>query len=233
MGRRWLVPALVLAIALLAVLSAALYLTRPVRLDLSAYKVTPIATDAEPEDLSSWSPDGKSIAYLKNLDGRDQVMVRNLSVPSATQLTRLASGVYNSAPFFSRDGEQIYFIAGQGRHSALWAIAAVGGEPREVLVPPGDILAATLSPDGKTLAFWMLYAEDGKGHRSLFLSSPPGAPPRKYEPEPFREESAYIPNYLRSAPDGSQIVLSSRPMLGDGWMWSIPWPNGSNVRPRG
>jgi serine/threonine protein kinase len=228
-GKRWPVLALLSVAVLLAGLSAALYLTRPSQLDLSTYKFTPVATDTEPEDFSSWSPDGNSIAYLKNIDGWNQVMVRNLNAPSATQLTRLPSGVYGSAPFFSRDGEQIYFIA-----RGLWAVAVVGGEPREVLSPPdaGGILAATLSPDAKTLALWLGYPEEGKRHRSLFISSPPGAPPRKYEPAPFREEGSYIPNYLRFSPDGSQIVLSSNPTLDEAWIWSIPWPGGPRVRPR-
>jgi serine/threonine protein kinase len=231
--RRWLVPALVSVLVLLVALSAALYLTRPARFDLSAYKFTPVATDAEPEDLNSWSPDGKSIAYLKNVDGRDQVMVQNLNSPPPTQLTRLPSGVYSSAPFFSRDGQQIYFIANKGVDSALWAVAVVGGDPREVLsFQSPALLAATLSPDGKTLAFWGVYVEGGKRYRSLFISSPPGAPPRKYQPAPFRSEGAMIPNYLRFSPDGSQIVLSARPAPGEGWMWSVPWPDGPNVRPR-
>jgi len=106
--RRFLVPALLSAVVLWAVAAAAWYLTRPASLDLSSYKFTPVATEAEPEDHSSWSPDGKSIAYLKNFDGFDQVMVRNLDAPVPTQLTRLATGVYDSAPFFSQDDEQIY-----------------------------------------------------------------------------------------------------------------------------
>src|SRR5579872_5841772 len=95
-------PALVSVAVLLAALSAMLYLTRPARFDLSAYRFTPIATDAEPESLSSWSPDGKSIAYLKTFDGRNQVMLRNLTAPAAIQLTRPPFSVSGMAPFFSK-----------------------------------------------------------------------------------------------------------------------------------
>jgi Tol biopolymer transport system component len=234
-GSRWLVPALASAVVVLAAVSAAMYFTRPGVVDLSAYKFSPIATDAEPEDLSSWSPDGKSIAYLKTIDGRDQVMVRNLDVPSPHQLTKLPSGVYSSTPFFSSDGEQIYFIVRNDvGPTALLAVAVVGGEPREVLQAQtgSQALAATLSPDGKTLAVWQVYQEGGKRYRSLFISSPPDAPPRRYQPAPFRSEAAYIPNYLRFSPGGSQIVVSTGPTLGDGWMWSIPWPDGLKSQPR-
>jgi serine/threonine protein kinase len=182
-GGRWLVPALAAAVVALAALLVALYLARPEPLDLSAYKFKPFATDAEVEELSSWSPDGKSAAYLKTVDGQPQVMVRSLDAPSPTQLTRLPSGVYGyAAPFFSPDGERVYFIASE----ALWSVAVVGGEPQEVLKAP--MYAAALSPDGKTLAFWQGYDEAGKRYGSVWISSPPGAPPRKYEPAPFRVE---------------------------------------------
>ena len=40
-------------------------ITRPAPLDLSAYKYTPFAIEAAEENNGVWSPDGKSIAYLK------------------------------------------------------------------------------------------------------------------------------------------------------------------------
>lgn len=107
---RWRLPALAASVVLLAALSAALYITRPAPLDLSAYKFKPFATDAEAESFSSWSRDGKSVVYLKTVDGQQQVMVRSLDAPLPTQLTRLPSGAYDSAPFFSPDGERVYFI---------------------------------------------------------------------------------------------------------------------------
>ena len=231
--RRFLTPALLSVIGLLAAAAVAKYLTRPAGSDLSSYKFKPLATDAEPEDYSSWSPDGKSIAYLKNFDGFDQVMVRNLQAPVPTQLTRLATGVYNSAPFFSPDGEQIHFIV--RNRTALSSVPVVGGQPREVMRfhEPDQILAATLSPDGKTLAFWRIYIENGRRCRSVFISSPPGAPPREYQPAPFRSTGAYIPNFLRFSPDGSHIILSTdrSPSDDGGGFWELPWPDGPNVRP--
>ena len=225
-GGRWLLPALAAAVVALAGISAALYITRPEQLDLSAYKFTPVATDGQVQQLGSWSPDGKSIAYLKTIDGQQQVMVRNLDTPSPTQLTRLPSGAFRSAPFFTPDGERVYFIAS----GALWSVAAVGGEPREVLRSP--MLAAALSPDGKTLAFWQPYEEAGKQYAGVWISSPPGAPPRKYEPAPFRVEGGYTPDYLRFSPGGSQIGLAAFRGRNAGWLWVLPWPDGPAVRPR-
>ena len=223
-GRRRLLPALY-AVVLFAGLFAARYLGRPEPLDLSAYKFAPFATDAEPETSGSWSRDGKSIAYLKAIDGRPQVMLRSMDAPSPVQLTRFPSGVYSwAAPFFSPDAEQVYFIA----DDRLWSVAAVGGEPREVLAAP--LQAAALSPDGKTLAFWQRYEEAGKQYFSVWISSPPGAPPRKYEPAPFRMDVGVFPNYLRFSPDGSKLGLATF-RVGGAWFWVLPWPDGPKARP--
>jgi hypothetical protein len=116
-----------------------------------------------------------------------QVMLRSLDASSANQLTRVASGVYQYAPpFFSPDGGRVYFVASR----SLWAVGAMGGEPREII--RGAVGTATLSPDGNTLAYWR-YSEAGKGYSGVWISSPPGAPPREYEPAPFRVEGNFIP----------------------------------------
>ena len=205
----------------------ALDLSRPQPFDPSTYRFRPVATDAEVENDGTWSPDGKSIVYLKFFGGRPQVMTRSLASGSATQLTRLQAGVNISNPFFSVDGERVYFVAG----GALWSVAAVGGEPREVLKQP-VIDAATLSPDGKTLALWRAYKEDGKTYTSVWISSPPGAPPRKYQPAPFLASSFLGPTSLRFSPDGKRIALATNRVAGERWVWSLPWPDGSKAEPR-
>jgi WD40 repeat protein len=90
--------------------------------------------------------------------------------------------------------------------------------------------AAALSPDGKTLAFWRGYEEAGKQYFSVWISSPPGAPPRKYEPAPFRMDVGVFPNYLRFSPDGSKLGLATF-RVGGGWFWVLPWPDGAKVQP--
>ena len=47
-------------------------------IDLAAYRFAPFANDHEPEAEAAWSPDGKSIAYLKMIAGIPQLMVRAL-----------------------------------------------------------------------------------------------------------------------------------------------------------
>jgi serine/threonine protein kinase/dipeptidyl aminopeptidase/acylaminoacyl peptidase len=227
--KRWLFPVIAAAFA---ALSVAMYFSRPEPLDLSKYRFTPVVAEAEPADYSSWSPDGKSITCMQSVNGPWQVMLRSLASPTPTQLTRMEAGVdHSSAPFFAKDGEQVYFIAG----GDLWTVAAVGGEPRVLFKQMREpILAPALSPDGKTLALWQSTKDDdGKTyHTSVWISSPPGAPPRRYQPAPFRIQGGYRPNVFRFSPDGSRIVLSSDRVAGEAMVWTLPWPDGPNAKPR-
>ena len=65
-------------------------------------------TDASP----SWSPDGKTIAFLSNRSGKVQVWLISAETNTATQLTTLPNGVA-AAPTWSPDGKHISFTARQ------------------------------------------------------------------------------------------------------------------------
>jgi len=66
---------------------------------------------------------------------------------------------------------------------------------------------------------------------TVWISSPPGAPPRKYTPAPFEATGPLIPDYLRFSPDGSMIGLSIS--TGEGpQFWILNWPDGSEAKPR-
>jgi eukaryotic-like serine/threonine-protein kinase len=223
--RRWLTPLAVVIFGALAVVFAVLWFTRPQALDLSRYRYTPFATDAEPEINPSWSPDGRSIAYLKRI-GRDyQLMLRALDAPVPVQLTKMPDGVYadpGNRPIWSPEGNRIYFIGAQP--ATLWSVGVAGGEPREVF--PGTLLAAaSLSGDGKTLALWRVIREEKKTSASLWISSPVGAPPRKYEPAPFEVHAWYTNTSIRFSPDHAHIGLAID-NAAEPEFWVIPWPAG-------
>ena len=52
-------------------------------------------------------------------------------------------------PFWSSDGTRLYYLSLARDRDGLWSISAAGGEPEIVME---DVSAASLSPDGKTLA---------------------------------------------------------------------------------
>jgi Tol biopolymer transport system component len=191
--------------------------------NLDDYRLTPFATDAEPESSPAWSPDGKSIAYLKTVDGWSQVFVRTLGIDSPTQVTSLS--VDALAPMWTPDGARLMFLSG----GSLWSISRAGGEAELV---QKEARAATLSPDGKTLALWRTTTEGGKTVSTVWIASPPTTAPRQYVPAPFAVTASLTPNYVRFSPDGRQIAAA---FYGSGRLpeiWVLPFPDGPNASPR-
>jgi Tol biopolymer transport system component len=207
-----------IACASIAVAAIALLLTRkPGGPELASYRFTPLATAAQPQFGAAWSPDGQNIAYIRESPGRpDQILVRGMSSP-VPSVVASASGPRSL--FWSPDSARVYFVTDGG----VWSVSRGGGQQQLVL--KGDYFCATLTPDGKTMALWLTVGEADKSEPKVWLSSPPGAAPRKYEPVAFASQGSFTPVYLHFSPDGKQILLSltrgTTPQL-----WLLPFPEG-------
>jgi Tol biopolymer transport system component len=215
-GRR----ALPLATALLALTTlvlAVVLVTRPRASDVPTPHYSPFATDAEAESQPAWSPDGRSIAFVKRVDGRGQLFVRGLDADAALQLTRLQDDVLSV--FWWPDSSRIGYLSSDRQ---VWAIAAAGGTPE--LVQKGAVAAVAISPDGSTLATWRVGTPDGGSFANLFLASPATAAPREYTPAPFRTEVAASPNHLDFSSDGRTLLLSNFDPAIHPAIWRIPVP---------
>lgn len=67
-------------------------------------------TSKENASQAAWSPDGKSIAFVRAADGKPQIFLLRLDGGEAIQLTKHKYGA--SSPKWSPDGKQILFAAG-------------------------------------------------------------------------------------------------------------------------
>ena len=164
---------------------------------LDQYRFSPIATDAGYQASPSWSPDGKTLAYIASVNGVLQVFTKAPGSPTRSQVTR--RGFDCRDPFWSPDGTRLYFISQARDREGLYSISAAGGDPDLVME---DVYRAALSPDGKTLAF---FRDRGVGRIDLFLVSPIDSEPKPYTRQPFARASGYVEANLHFSPDGTKL----------------------------
>ena len=225
--RSWRFLALMAAAILAATVGALALTARSVllgsgTLNTTSHRFAPLVAEPANENSPSWSPDGKSVVYVAEIDGVRQVFTRSLGSAISTQITKFATDVL--APSWSSDGTRIYFTSQPMLGGGLYSVGATGGEPQLIMKDAG---AATVAPDGKTLAF----LRGVGGRRSLWTAAIPGGEPRPYQTSPFPQMFTRS-NSVEFSPDGGQIaVLVERqdgPSLSSE-LWVIPYPSG---RPR-
>jgi len=221
--RRWFWPATAGALAILLLLIGMKHLTEPQPIELANYRLTPFATDDEAQIAGAWSPDGKSIAYLRKCSGISQLMVRALRGRAPVQLTYSESPV--TALLWSPDSSLLYYATADG-DGELSAISPAGGKSTKIL---SGVQSAAISPDGKTLVVWKAVTHDGRTRGSVWISSPPGNAPVEYQPAPFAMNSSVSDNGLWFSPDGRTILLVTG--YDAAQLWLLPFPAG-NGQPR-
>ena len=218
--RRFVLQIAVAVLSLLLACAVFALLTMPRGVNLGSYRFTPLASESQREDMPVWSPDGKSIAYVRDvINAPNEIMVRNLNSLVPVLVARADA----RSVFWSSDGTRLNYVTDTG----VWSMSRAGGEP--TLILKGNYEDATLSPDGKALVLWLGKGEKDAKEPKLWVSSPPGAPPRKYEPVLFEEQGTFSPVYLRFAPNGGQILLGKPTAMGPE-LWLLPFPDGAAAK---
>jgi Tol biopolymer transport system component len=204
--------------------------------DTAALRFTPLATEPAYEGFPAFSPDGQTIAYAAESDGKLQIFTRRLSSSESAQLTRQAYDCRH--PFWSPDGQRIYYMSLAKDREGIWSVGASGGTPQLVVE---NATRGAISPDGRTLAF--LRDEnraDIVGTAALWLSTPSGTAPwtRESVEAAARRRGTFggghfIEGVLSFSPDGRKLGMCvvSEPLAESGWQfWIVPVPEGPEYR---
>jgi serine/threonine protein kinase len=163
--------------------------------NLGDYTLAPFAADSY---SPAWSPDGKSVAFVRrDENGEPQIVVRSSEGSATTELTAGASGA--GQPFWSRDGRRVFFGS-----APIRSVSVTGGEIRTEFP---DANAADVSPDGRTFALWRVIDTGGRVTASLW-TGPREGPFLPYKPAPLTMGSGTMPIVVRFSPDGTAILLS-------------------------
>ena len=199
------------------------------RADIDTTTFTPLTTDPGYEGMPAWSPDGKTIAYVADVNHTLQIFTRQRSSSASAQITQTP---YDCRyPFWSADGKRVYFISLARDHESLWSISAAGGTPQVMIE---NVTRAATSPDGATIAF--LRDEEPTnivGAVTLWFWTRTGGE-QKYQQFDRRRFSEAA---LSFSPDGRMLALSTVPRTINvppeerGWqLWVVPLPAGQPYR---
>jgi len=101
------------------------------------------------------SPDGRTIAFSSDRDGRPRIWLKQLAGGGEAALT---SGP-DDFPRFSPDGSQLLFTRTEGNKASLYRVPLLGGEPRKLVE---DVVDGDWSRDGRRIAFIRWAPEQGQ-----------------------------------------------------------------------
>lgn len=120
-------------------------------LDFSNAKLERL-TDSGKAFLPAISRDKKQIVYVFNDKGKDSLKLQNLATGSVTEVIPPTADAIISSPFFSKDGDYIFYrFYDGGKEGAIYQVPIYGGSPRKIV---GEVRSdASLSPDGDWLSF--------------------------------------------------------------------------------
>jgi eukaryotic-like serine/threonine-protein kinase len=165
--------------------------------------------DAQP----SFSPDGRSVAFLSNRSGQFEIWVGLVTGGSPVRITNDAN--LKARPHWSPDGSKIaYSRLNESGLWDVWTVPALGGTPRKLF---NNAVDAVWSPDGTSL----VYADAST--RRLWICNALGSNARALT-QPERQTIHLEPSFSR---DGRRIVFVRR---SSGPYGEIAWVDVSSGR---
>ncbi|HEX5577227.1 MAG TPA: protein kinase [Gemmatimonadaceae bacterium] len=115
------------------------------------------------------SPDGSHLAVSSEKNARTEVWSRDLVSGS---LTRLASeGTYSYRPFWSADGQRVFFSTDRLVNPSLYSVVADGSSPPQVAKENSRAIdEGQISADGK----WLIHRVGSGSGRDIYVSAVEG-----------------------------------------------------------
>jgi len=225
----WRVPAAFVS-GILATLAIILFRAGPQTPDQSTYRFTPFSFEPGGQSSALWSPDGKAVAYTARSSdpaalGQYQVYIRYLDSPTPVQITHTERGAAPRA--WTPDGKRL--ILDLYGKPGFWSVSVVGGEPQVLAPTIPDSRVNAFSPDANAVAY--VYPGDDERY-GVWISSPLGATPKRYLPDPYATKDVYNLPKLKFSPDGKQLLLIFNAGRSGEEAWLLPYPPNPAHPPR-
>ena len=167
------------------------------------------------------SPDGKMVAFVAAVNGRQQVWIRLLTGGTPLQVTR--DEVDHLYPRWAPDSSSlIYYTPSDdpGGEGELWEVSALGGVPRPII---GSLGGGDISHDGRRIA--LLRADEGRA--ILMTVTRDGSDPRAVA----SVARGHFSRSPRWSPDDAWLAIQGRGMtVWEDVLWVFPARGGEPRR---
>jgi len=142
----------------------------------------------------SVSPDGNTVAFASDRDGKSRIWLKQLPAGGEVALTE---GV-DDFPRFSPDGSKLLFVRNEAGRTSLYRASILGGEAHKLIE---DVVQADWSPDGRRIVYLRLGAKDMSVRSVLGIVDADGNDPQDIAS--YADERLGPPRW---SPDGKTIA---------------------------
>jgi Tol biopolymer transport system component len=133
--------------------------------DITRGTLAPLTRGPGQHDWPVWTPDGKSVAFQRNVAG--SIGLFSKPIDGSGPEERLIAGELQSVDSYSPDGHLLI----SGSAGDLWAVPMDGDrKPRPLVQTPFQEAHPMLSPDGR----WLAYRSNESGRFEIYVQPFPG-----------------------------------------------------------
>lgn len=170
-----------------------------VRVDIATGRVDPVTQGPARDGQAAWSPDGRSIAFVRVEGDKSNIFV----LDEGNQPRRLSSpGGDDELPAWAPNGQQLAFVSHRGGLAELYVLNRDGGGVRQLTDRSADKMGdwrPAWSPDGKSIAYTA-----SRGNNEIWIVSSDGANPRNLVPPAGKDDRDPV-----WTPDGEAVLFVS------------------------
>ena len=162
-----------------------------------------LTTGAGENIAGVWSPDGKSLAYVSDRDGDQEIYVlTDAGTPNASDRRLTQDPAEDWSPAWSADGRRIGFTSGRGGAGEIWVVNVDGSGLTRLTDDPGGDWSQVWSPDGSRIAF----TSDRTGDPEVWSMAADGSDQRNLTRNRTTVDGQWGISW---SPDGKQLVYAS------------------------
>ncbi|CAL1329006.1 Tol-Pal system beta propeller repeat protein TolB [Candidatus Providencia siddallii] len=130
--------------------------------DYDGYNSLIIHRSKAPLMSPTWSPDGKSIAYVTFESGKSMIVIRNIHTGYVRNIASFPN--HNGAPAFSSDGTKLAFALSKTGSLNLYVMDLLTGKIRQITNDRNNNTEPKWMPDNQNL----LYTSDKSGRPQIY-----------------------------------------------------------------